>query len=447
MLEIFRSMKFLSVRDFAACFILMVIVAKPQFASAQTPNTLKQESPVTSHQQQSNEKPSKPIGVPDYSNITGFVENANLPTEQPEVLWQATSETVDGKGKVVSYSLTDAAIADGVLYFGDSKGAIIAFDANNQSELWTHVHGKQSSTEPSVDKDNVYFGSERGITALRRDNGKLIWHHDIEKGAGETTPIPVGEYVYTSGYNGRSYCLNRANGKVIWEHDFVEDAPPDPPEFAAARARFQDIKARPNGAACNGKLFIQSVFDQSRVIAMDCETGKRSWTFQTGGWMHPAPTIADGRVYISSQDKHIYCLSLETGTLIWKYKTHSWLASQAAVHDGVVYLPHHGGKLYQFKVDTGELIRTFEPPDETDRKGLVYSFPIISQKTAYFPSGSGVFFAVNIETGALRWKLRPSEESELFTCPTTDGRQIFVTSRRGNDKEGEHSILAIGTIP
>ena len=133
--------------------------------------------------------------------------------------------------------------------------------------------------------------------------------------------------------------------------------------------------------------------------------------------------------------------------MIWRQKTHSWLASQAAVHDGVVYLPHHGGKLYQFKAETGELIRTFEPPDEADRKGLVYSFPIISQHTAYFPSGSGVFFAVNIETGKLLWKLRPSEDSELFTSPVTDGRQIFVTSRKGNDSDGEHAILAIGTIP
>jgi outer membrane protein assembly factor BamB len=263
--------------------------------------------------------------------------------------------------------------------------------------------------------------------------------------AGETTPIPVGERVYTSGYNGRSYCLNRADGKVIWEYDFVEDAPPDPPEFAAAGARFQDIKARPRDAACNGKLFLQSVFDQSRVIAIDCETGKRKWSFQTGGWISPASTIADGRVYLSSQDKHIYCLNLETGELIWKQKTHSWLASRAAVHDGVVYLPHHGGKLYQFKAETGELIRTFEPPDEADRKGLVYTFPIITEKTAYFPSGCGVFFAVNIETGALRWRLCPLEDSEMFTSPVTDGRQIFVTSRKANGKEGEHAILAIGT--
>ena len=175
---------------FAVCFTIAFLFANPEFSMAQSPKT---------GDQRSNEKLSKPLGVPDYSKITGFVANAKLPTEQPEVLWQATSETVDGRGKVVSYSLTDAAIADGILYFGDSKGAIIAFDASDQSELWTHVHGKRISTEPSVDEENVYFGSERGITALRRDNGKEIWHLDIELGAGETTPIPVGERVYTSG--------------------------------------------------------------------------------------------------------------------------------------------------------------------------------------------------------------------------------------------------------
>ena len=439
--------RFLSIKLHSiCCFASALILVNSQFARSQSPENLNVQS-AASLLEQSLEKPTKPIGAPDYSKITGFVANANLPVEQPVVLWQATSETIDRKGTVVGYSLTDAAIADGILYFGDSKGAVIAFDTSNQSDLWTHVHAKRSSTEPSVDQDNVYFGSELGITALRRDNGKLIWHHDIEKGAGETTPIPVGEYVYTSGYNGRSYCLNRANGKVVWEHDFVEDAPPDPLEFEGARARFQEIKARPRGAACNGKLFLQSVFDQSRVIAIDCETGKGSWSFQTGGWVGPAPTIADGRVYVSSQDKHLYCLNLETGTLIWKIKTHSWLASQAAVHDGVVYLPHHGGKIYLFRAETGELIRMFEPPDEADRKGLVYTRPIITQKTVFFPSGSGIFFAFNIQTGALRWKLRPSGDSELFSTPVTDGRIIFGTSRKGHDDDGEHAILAIGAAP
>lgn len=395
--------------------------------------------------EKNSQAPAKPFGPPDYTNITGFVKDANLPIEQPAVLWTATSETATGKGQVKMQSLTDAVVADGVLYFGDDQGNLIAVSVKDKSELWTHAHNTRISATPSVDRDFVYFGSQSGITALRRDTGAVVWQYQFAHGAGESTPLPVGDHVFASGYDGHAYCLNRATGEMVWDHDFVEDAPPDQKGFEGARARFQNIAARPNGSACDGKLFLQCVFDQSRVIALDCTTGKRSWTFQAAGWISPAPTIANDRVYVASQDKHLYCLDRASGAVVWKFQAPSWLASQVAVHDGRVYLPHHGARLYQLAADSGKLIRTIEPPNEADRTGAVYSFPIIANQTAYFASGDGQVFAFDIESGKLRWKLRPSEHSELFTNPTTDGSRIFVTCRQNRDKkESECAVLAIG---
>lgn len=65
---------------------------------------------------------------------------------------------------------------------------------------------------------------------------------------------------------------------------------------------------------------------------------------------------------------------------------------------------------------------------------------------ACFASGPGVLYAVDTTSGQLAWKLRPSEKSELFTDPVTDGQRIFVTSRPGQDG-GEAAVLAIGVRP
>jgi eukaryotic-like serine/threonine-protein kinase len=261
-------------------------------------------------------------------------------------------------------------------------------------------------------------------------------------------PMPVGNRVYVAGYDGHVYALNAATGAEIWQHDFAEDAPPDPPEFAGARARFQEIIARPNGAACDGKLFIQAVFDQSRVIALDCQTGKRVWTFQARGWISPDPTIAAGRVYVSSQDKHLYCLDLKTGKELWNFATPSWLASQVAVHNDRVYLPHHGGKLYELEAATGKQLRMFEPEQESDRAGLVYSFPIITEKTVYFASSSpGTLLAFDLETGKQQWRFQPDEALELFTNPVSEDGRIFVNARIRNKQKGIPGIYAIGEKP
>ena len=392
----------------------------------------------------------KAISIPDYTHITGFVETATLPITEPVLLWKLSSEFEKQDGKASDIGLSDSVVAEGVLYFGDDHGSVTAFRARDQQELWSHEHGSRISTVPSVDETFVYFGSMKGITALRRKDGELAWQFEIVDGAGECTPLPIGDAVYVSGYDGHAYRLQKQSGKVVWDHNFVDDAPDDQPGFEGAKARLGQCPARPCGSSSDGKLFIQSVFDQSRVIAVDCETGKRRWAFQTAGWVSPAPTIADDRVYVVSQDEHLYCLELQTGQLIWKFKAQRWLASRVAVHDGQVYLPHHRARLYQLNASTGDVIRIMEPPDESDRKGAVYSFPLLTSQTAYFACGNGMLFAFDLQSGAMRWKSRPVENSEFYSSPSTDGQTIFATCRRtqkGEKSEGENAIIAIGLAP
>ena len=210
---------------------------------------------------------TKPAGPPDYTRLAEYIDGSALPRKVPTVVWKFSSEirtTSDGPSYMID--LTDPVVADGVIYFADrgTPGLVFALKTGDGAEVWQYEHLSGGiHAAPSVDGDHVYFGSESGITALRRDNGEVVWEHAIELGAGGVT-IPVGDRVFASGYDGQAYALDRATGRVIWKHDFVTDAPEDQPGFSGERARFQDIVARPRGAACDGKLFIQGVFDQSR---------------------------------------------------------------------------------------------------------------------------------------------------------------------------------------
>lgn len=390
----------------------------------------------------------KSLRVPDYTKITGFIPNVTLPAKEPVVLWKAVTEEEKQKEKFETVPLTDPVIAGEVMYFGSDTGHLTAFHIKNRLILWTHEHGQRIAVEPSLRDDFVFFGSGAGITALHRENGELAWQHAIPDGAGESTPIPIGKQVFASGYDGQAYALDLETGRVLWQHDFVADAPADPSEeFAGNKARLGTKPARPRGAASDGKVFVQAVFDQSRVIALDCTTGERRWSFQTKGWIGAAPVIAEGKVFIPSQDKHLYCVNLSDGKELWKYSAPRWLASSPAVHQGKVYLPVHRAQLHELELESGKLIRILEPPEAKDREGAVYSFPLISERTIYFAAGStGLLFAFDLESGAMRWKLRPSEGSELFSSPTTDGQRLFVTCRQsGNQREaGENAILVIG---
>jgi protocatechuate 3,4-dioxygenase beta subunit/tetratricopeptide (TPR) repeat protein len=50
-------------------------------------------------------------------------------------------------------------------------------------------------------------------------------------------------------------------------------------------------------------------------------------------------------------------------------------------------------------------------------------------------------------SGALRWKFRPSENSEIDSNLATDGKRLFVTTRPTNDGAGETAIFALGPAP
>ena len=42
-----------------------------------------------------------------------------------------------------------------------------------------------------------------------------------------------------------------------------------------------------------------------------------SWTFKAGGPVESSPAIADGRVFIGSDDSYVYALDFATGKKIW----------------------------------------------------------------------------------------------------------------------------------
>src|SRR5258706_4909764 len=182
--------------------------------------------------------------------------------------------------------MTDPIAAGGVVYFGDDNGAVHAVRARDGASLWTHEHGERVAV-PFIDEERVYFTTETGVAATRRSDGKPAWQFDIEGGASESGGVvgPATDPLFCGGDDGFLYAINRRTGKQQWKHSLIADRPADPKGFDGGRARIGKAPARPTGVATDGKTVFQSVFDQSRVVAVDCATGERRWAFQTCGWI------------------------------------------------------------------------------------------------------------------------------------------------------------------
>ncbi|MHC4327014.1 MAG: outer membrane protein assembly factor BamB family protein [Planctomycetota bacterium] len=124
-------------------------------------------------------------------------------------------------------------------------------------------------------------------------------------------------------------------------------------------------------------IFFGSSADD-KVYALDARTGKERWTFFTEAPVRLAPAVSGNKVYVGSDDGHVYCLRRDDGTLAWKHK--------ATEQDRMI--PGNGRIISTWPVRTGLLV------DE----GVLYF------AAGLFPNQGTFLSALDAEDGSLNWK-------------------------------------------
>jgi outer membrane protein assembly factor BamB len=125
----------------------------------------------------------------------------------------------------------------------------------------------------------------------------------------------------------------------------------------------------------DGAVFFGSSADD-RVYALDAATGGPRWSFLTDGPVRFPPAVWQGRVLVTSDDGHLYCLAAKDGQLLWKLRggrdgsrllgngrmVSRWPARGGpAVADGIVYFaagiwPSEGIFLYAVEIESGKVL-------------------------------------------------------------------------------------------
>ena len=117
----------------------------------------------------------------------------------------------------------------------------------------------------------------------------------------------------------------------------------------------------------------------------------------------PASPVVDPdteRVYVTTRDGFVRCLSPIDGAVEWEFKTHGRFLSGPAIHQGILYVAGGDGNLYAFRARSGEQLWAFKANEE------LVSTPTISDNKVLVASQSETVFAVNLETGAWIWQYR-----------------------------------------
>src|SRR6478609_966808 len=184
-----------------------------------------------------------------------------------------------------------------------------------------------------------------------------------------------------------------------------------------------------------GKVFSSPIVYQGIVYigsedgclyAIGEKTGKKLWKFQTGGAVHSSPAFFKNMIYFGSFDGYYYAVDAKKGSLKWKFKTggEHWSGEVSFlglkpydrymndlwdfflstpvvnpdIKEPTVFFGSSDGKVYALNANTGKIKWKFTT------KGPVHCSPVLYKKTLYIGSWDANLYAIDIKTGKERWK-------------------------------------------
>jgi outer membrane protein assembly factor BamB len=155
-------------------------------------------------------------------------------------------------------------------------------------------------------------------------------------------------------------------------------------------------------AVSESGLVIVSTFN-NEVVALDEESHRVEWRFNTPDWAWASPVIDGEQVYISDLSGTFYALELETGNLLWQLQPGGSIVSAPLVQDGQIYFSTDSSSLVVVSTD-GVVQRNL--PIE----GKLYASPASNGDIILLAPSEAEFFLIALnQNGTQIWGYPPAE--------------------------------------
>jgi outer membrane protein assembly factor BamB len=375
-------------------------------------------------------------------------------------------------GAVVWTTLTkgpmifNGAYADGRFFRGGTDdNTMYAFNATTGEVLWTYSPGTSEgyfTTGSAVAYGLVYnLNKDGNLYALDAATGGLVWKHQgpgtmlwpgfptVADGKIYATTGEAAQYGGEVG-NSEFVCLNAFTGALKWKLPIEALAPRESVAIAYGRLflipgsvtdavdaisgseydSFNQVWAiGSNNISTSDWTMWRADPSHSSRAAVGPANLTLSWKFTTEGAIISSPSIADGVVYVGSQDKNIYAIGAFSGELLWKFQTQSFIESSPAVADGKLYTGGDDGYVYCLDANTGVLYwKTFVNGDLPYTYGsfVLKSSPAVWSGRVYVGSIDGYLYAIDAVSGNIDWNFQTG--GPIHSSPALADGAVYFTS-------------------
>jgi len=177
-------------------------------------------------------------------------------------------------------------------------------------------------------------------------------------------------------------------------------------------------------AVANGVVYVSS--EDYNIYALNATTGAKFWNYATRGYIVSSPAVANGVVYVGSSDCDVYALYANNGTKLWNYTTGNSVLSSPACANGFVYVGSADGNVYALNATTGSKLWSYATGTMVLSSP---SSPAVVNGVVYVGSFYGNVYALNADTGTKLWNYTTG--SSVYGSPAVANGVVYV----GNEGE------------
>lgn len=293
-----------------------------------------------------------------------------------------------------------AAISGAVAYFGTNDGYLIALDLLTRKPRWSFdLGGYPVRASPAIADRTVYLANGFSVFAIDADTGTQRWKFAMEY-AGESSPTVVDGVVYVASKENRLYALDAETGEQRWF-------------YKTDGLLFGSPSVSSESVVIGG--------DDGDLFAIDRDDGNLDWKLTLDSGIFSTPAIDGERVYVTTKNKTTVAIDLESGDEIWTYPVGG--SASPAVADGVVFIGSDDGAIYAIDAAKGGdplwLFATGSPGVRS---------PIVAGDEVFFAAGATIT-SLNRETGTVVWQYPVGDT--VSTEPVVLDGYLYVGDKNG----------------
>jgi outer membrane protein assembly factor BamB len=198
------------------------------------------------------------------------------------------------------------AVVSGLVLAPYTSGELFALRADNGRETWSDALTRTGRLValadisdiaglPVADRGRVFAVSHAGtFAAIDVVSGARVWEQDL---AGVQTPWVAGEYIFLVTTSAEVVALSRDGSGIHWVHALTRYGDP---------ARRRDPVHWFGPVLAGDRLVLGS--SEGEVVALSPYTGSELGTFRVSGGVAVPPVVADGTLYILTDNATLYAL-------------------------------------------------------------------------------------------------------------------------------------------